>query len=106
MNHEVQQYAQQVAAQLRKTGIAVSHVHVDDPEEAAECGREYIRIDLTHAGPVQSLRWADHDGWMTSTWADHYPIQGGEPHPAPAEVAREVASHIHTLSCGGYLKAA
>lgn len=99
-------YIHQVADQLTKAGITVSHTHIDTPEHATHMGRDYARIDLTNAGPAQALIWTNHNGWMTSTWADHYPIQGGEPHPAPAEVAREVASHIHTLSYGGYLKAA
>ncbi|HLS01332.1 MAG TPA: hypothetical protein VK054_05025, partial [Beutenbergiaceae bacterium] len=68
-------------------------------------GRNYARLDLTGAGPAQSLIWTDHSGWMTSTWADHYPLHSGEIHPGPARVAREVAFHIHTLRSGGYLKA-
>lgn len=106
MDHvEVQQYAQQVAAQLRARDITVSHVHVDTPEEAAEIGREYIRVGLAHAGLARALVWSDQMGWMTSTWADHYPLLGGEISPDPGAVARAAASHIHTLAHGGHLQA-
>lgn len=96
----------QVADHLRKAGVGVRHIHIDDPEQALELGRDYGRIDLEGAGLAQSLVWADHRGWMTSTHADHYPIQDGRTHPDPADVAREAATHIHTLRHGGYLRPA
>lgn len=106
MDHAtIRTYIHTVAAQLRKAGIAVAGVHIDTPEQAAECRREYARIDLAAERPVQSLVWADYEGWLTATHADHFPLQASQIFPDPADLAREVASHIHTLAHGGYLKA-
>lgn len=102
---EVSTYIHQVADQLNKTGITITHAHIDTPEQAAYMGREYARLELANAGPAQSLIWTDHNGWMTSTWTDHYPLLPGQIHPTSTEVAREVASHIHTLNHGGHLQA-
>lgn len=98
-------YIHQVADQLRAHGIHVSHTHIDTPETADHMGRNYARLDLTGAGPAQSLIWTDHSGWLTSTWADHYPLLGGEISPAPGAVARAAGVHIHTLAHGGHLQA-
>ena len=98
-------YIHQVADQLCDHGIAVSHIHIDTPEQAEEMGREYARLDLTGTDLAQSLIWSDHSGWTTSTWADHYPILPGQISPIPEAVVKEAASHIHTLAHGGHLQA-
>lgn len=101
---ETTTYIREVADALAKADITVTDIHIDTPEQAARCGREYGRIGLSHPRIFGSLdlTWADWRGWTTLTHAHGYALLEGQTRPEPQDVATAAASHLHEIAHGGY----